>query len=151
MARYRVQISSPLSPAEAFQYMADLTNFAEWDAGVHCVEQVAGDGAGLDSEYDVTVAAGPGSLVLRYRTTSYDPPNSLVVGARNPLLTSLDTIAVEADGDGSIVTYDAVLELNGMLRLADPLLGLMFDRIGDRATAGLVRALDGERVMERAA
>ena len=51
-------------------------------------------------------------------------------------------------GAGSTVTYDAELTLNGLLGLADPLLGLSFKMIGDRAAQGLVRALDGERVTE---
>jgi carbon monoxide dehydrogenase subunit G len=151
MARYTVQIRSPKPPSEAFDYLADLRNFAEWDAGVRRVEQVAGDGAGPDTEFDVTVRAGLGSLTLRYRTISYDPPDSVVVEARSTFLTSLDTITVEPDGTGSVVTYDAELRLNGPLALGDRLLGLTFDRIGDRATAGLVRELDGERVAERAA
>ena len=44
----------------------------------------------------------------------------------------------------SIVTYDAVLKLKGVLGVSDPLLKLAFNRIGDRAAAGLVEALDGE-------
>ena len=69
-------------------------------------------------------------------------------GPRAVFLTSLDTITVVGDGSGSVVTYDAELTLNGPLRLADPLLGLSFKRIGDRAAAGLIRALDGERVTD---
>ena len=39
------------------------------------------------------------------------------------------------------------LGLTGWLvRFADPLLGLAFGRIGDRAAGGLIDALDGERV-----
>jgi hypothetical protein len=44
------------------------------------------------------------------------------------------------------VTYDARLTLNGPLALLDPLLGAAFRRIGDRATAGLCRVLQGSRV-----
>ena len=68
--------------------------------------------------------------------------------AKSRFLTSLDTITIESDGEGSIVTYDAKLTLNGPLALADPILGLSFGRIGDRATAGLIRVLDGERLPE---
>jgi hypothetical protein len=58
--------------------------------------------------------------------------------------TSLDTITVEPAPDGgSRVTYDAVLELRGPLRLADPLLARGFAQVGDRAAAGLRRHLDG--------
>ena len=38
---------------------------------------------------------------------------------------------------GTRVTYDADLALKGPLRIADPLLGLAFDRVGDRALEGL--------------
>jgi hypothetical protein len=34
MARFTTHIRSPLSADQAFAYMADLTNFAEWDPGV---------------------------------------------------------------------------------------------------------------------
>jgi hypothetical protein len=34
MARYVTTIPSSLTQEEAFAYMADLRNFAEWDAGV---------------------------------------------------------------------------------------------------------------------
>ena len=54
--------------------------------------------------------------------------------------------SVEASGDGSLVTYDADLQLRGVLRIGDPLLALGFGRIGDRAAAGLRDALEGTAV-----
>lgn len=146
MAHYVVSISSPMPPDEAFTYMAELRNFAEWDPGVTGVEQVEGDGPGPDAVFDVTVKGVPKDLVLRYRTTSYEPTTKVVARAESRLLTSLDTITVAPDGDGSIVTYDAELTLKGLLGLADPVLGLAFQRIGGRAATGLLAALDGARL-----
>lgn len=147
MARYIVHVRSPKSPTEAFAYMADLSNFIEWDPGVTAVEQVTGEGAGPGAAFDVTVNAVPKPLTLRYHTIEYDEPNGIVAEARSSMLTSLDRITVEATDDGgSIVGYDAELTLNGPLGLIDPLLGLAFDRIGDKAAAGLIRVLEGERV-----
>lgn len=151
MARYVVHIRSPKPPAESFAYMADLSNFAEWDPGVVEVEQSAGDGAGPDAVFDVAVKGMRGQLTFRYHTTHYDPPTTIVARAQSRLLTSLDTIAVHADGAGSVVSYDAELTLNGPLRLADPLLRLSFKRIVDRAAAGLITALDGERIADPSA
>lgn len=149
MAHYVVHVRSPRPPAEAFAYMADLTNFAEWDPGVERAEQVEGDGPGTDAAFDIAVKGIGRPLVLRYHITEYDPPAQVVARAKSTLLTSLDTITVRpdgsGDGSGSVVTYDAVLTLNGPLGLADFLLGLAFERIGDRAARGLIRALDGER------
>ena len=146
MARYVVHVLSPRSPAEAFEYMADLSNFAEWDPGVERAEQVEGDRPELDAAFDVRVKAGAGSITLRYRITEYDAPSTFVARAQNLWLTSLDTITVVPSESGSLVTYDADLTLNGLLGLLDPVLGLGFNPIGDRAAAGLIRALDGVRV-----
>lgn len=127
--------------------MANLANLAEWDPGVTRVEQSAGDGPGPSAVYDVTIKGL--RRPLRYRTTRFEPPTSLIVRAESRFLTSLDTITVERDAAGSVVTYDAELTFNGPLGVADPILGLAFGRIGDRSAAGLIRVLHGERLADR--
>ena len=150
MARYVTTVRTPRPPAEAFAYLADLRNFAEWDPGVRGVTQVDGEGGGPSTSFDVTVAGvGPGpDLTLRYRTVEHDAPHEVIVRADHALFTSEDRITVRADddGDGSVVTYDADLRFGGLLRLGDPVLRAVFGRIGDRAAAGLRHALEGERV-----
>ena len=141
MAEYTVSVESSKSVEEAFAYMADLRNFANWDPGVLTVTQVAGDGAGLGSSFDVAVKSVGGGTVLRYETLEYDEPGNLLVEARNSKFTSIDRITVVAKDKGSIVTYAAELLLNGCLSPLNPLLGLVFNRIGDRAAAGLRRVL----------
>ena len=149
MARYIVRVRTPMPPDEAFDYMADLTNFAEWDPGVDRVEQVEGDGAGLGAAFDVAVKVPGRTMTLRYDTVAFDDASTTMTAvAQNALMTSEDTITIEADGNGSIVTYDAELKLKGLLGLSDPLLRLTFNQIGDRAAAGLVETLAGERVAE---
>ncbi|MDH4147056.1 MAG: SRPBCC family protein [Acidimicrobiia bacterium] len=148
MARYVVHVRSPRSPADAFAYLADLSNFASWDPGVEAAVQVQGDGPGPNAAFDVTVKGIGRSLTLRYHTVRYEPPTAIVARAQSRLLTSFDTITVREDGAGSMVTYEAELTLNGLLGLGDRLLGLAFERIGDRAAEGLVGALDGERVAD---
>ena len=148
-----MRVRTPLQPDDAFAYMADLNHFAQWDPGVARVQQVSGDGPGPDAAFDVAVKAAGRSITLRYNIVRYEAPSTVVAFAESSLLSSRDTITIEPSesGSGSIVTYDAVLTLKGLLALADPLLGLSFKRIGDRAGAGLVAALEGERLPERAA
>jgi carbon monoxide dehydrogenase subunit G len=148
MARYLTTLRTPRPAEEVFAYLADLRSFAEWDPGVRRAVQVEGDGAGPGATYDVTVAGvgiGP-DLTLRYRTVEFDPPHSLLVVARSALFTSEDRIIVRTDDAGTLVTYDADLRLNGVLRVGDLGLRLVFGRIGDRAAAGLRQALDGQPV-----
>ena len=141
MAKYTVSVESSKSVEEAFAYMADLRNFANWDPGVLTVTQVAGDGAGPESSFDVAVKSVGGGTVLRYETVEYDEPSNLLVEARNSKFTSIDRITIVANDEGSIVTYAAELLLNGCLSPLNPLLGLVFNRIGDRAAVGLRRVL----------
>jgi len=151
MARYVVHVRSPKPPTEAFAYMADLRNFAEWDVGVDRVTQVEGEGAGPESSFDVGVKLPGWTMTLRYDTVAYDADaTTMTAFAENAVFTSEDTITVVADGEGSVVTYDAELKMKGLLGLSDPVLGLTFDQIGDRATAGLIEALAGERINEPA-
>jgi len=146
MARYVTTVRTGMTPQEAFAYLADLRNFAEWDPGVKAVRQVEGSGGGPGAVFDVTVAGVGRDLTLRYVTEEHDAPRNLLVVARSAIFTSIDRITVEPDGTGSVVTYDADLRLNGVLRLGDLGLRLVFGVIGDRAAAGLRRALDGQAV-----
>ena len=144
MARYVTTVRSAKTPREAFAYMADLRNFAEWDPGVKAVRQVEGSGGGPDAVFDVTVVAPGPDLTLRYVTEEHDAPHNLLVVARSSVFTSIDRITVEPDGTGSVITYDADLRLNGFLRVGDLGLRLVFGQIGDRAAAGLRRVLGAQ-------
>ena len=144
MARYVTTVRSAKTPREAFAYMADLRNFAEWDPGVKAVRQVKGSGGGPDAVFDVTVVAPGPDLTLRYLTEEHDAPRNLLVVARSSVFTSIDRITVEPDGTGSVITYDADLRLNGVLRVGDLGLRLVFGQIGDRAAAGLRRVLGAQ-------
>lgn len=146
MARYIARVRTERAPADTFTYMADLRNFEEWDPGVVRSIQVEGDGPGPGAVYDVTVDNGGRQTTLRYRVTDYDAPQRVKVVGETRFLLSVDEITVEAGEGGTVVTYDAELTLKGPLRLADPLLRPLFDKIGDKAAEGLTGALDGTRV-----
>jgi len=69
MARFvDTVMTSTWSQDEAFSYMADARNFAEWDPGTERVEQVEGNGAGPDAVFDVTASVGSRSTVISSRS-----------------------------------------------------------------------------------
>ncbi|MFP5331543.1 MAG: SRPBCC family protein [Acidimicrobiia bacterium] len=147
MAQYRCRIRTPMTPADAFDYMADVHHFESWDPGVVAVTQVAGEGAGPSAVYDVTTSNGGRQMVFRYRVTAYDRPVGFTIVGKKAPFTSTDVVSVEpTDGGGSVVTYVAELTMWFPLSVADRWLQGVFDRIGDKAAAGLADALDGERV-----
>jgi len=147
MARFVTRVRTPLAPEAAFAYMADLTNFARWDPGVRRAEAVTTSEPGLGAEFDVEVNGIPRPLLLRYRLTTYRHPHEVVAEATSKRLHSLDRITVVPDDStGSLVTYDAELNLRGVPSVFDPFLSMVFGRIGRQAEQGLMKALDGQRV-----
>lgn len=142
MAQYVTTIKSSKSPEEAFAYMADLRNFAEWDKGVVKVDQISGDGAGLGTIFDVTVKGfGKSTSTLRYTTTEYDPTSNILVKGVNTLFTSIDRVTVTPTATGCDVVYDATLTANWVIAPMNLLLGKVFNKIGDTATRGLRKVL----------
>lgn len=142
MAQYVTTIRTSMSAEDAFAYMADLRNFAEWDPGVKSSTQVEGDGPGLGAAYDVEASGAE----LTYKVVEFESPTRVVAEAKTTFFSSYDVISVDERSDGCDVTYDATLDLNGPLALGDVALGVMFKRIGDKAADGMVDKLDGTKI-----
>ncbi len=141
MARYVTTIESTLPPEQAFTYMADFSNAQEWDPSVTEASRSSEGELGVGSTFDLAVGFAGRTLQMSYELVSYDAPRSFVVEARQPTFTSRDTITVTPAGTGSAVHYDAVLEFNGVGRILDPIMQLLFNRTGKKAAAGMRAAL----------
>jgi hypothetical protein len=138
MAHYVTTVPSRLTPEEAFAFMADFRNVTEWDPSIEQIDLISGEAGELGSRYRVKMR----STELEYETTAVTPGRSVVLRGENGWVVSIDEIGVAPGGDApSDVTYDARLSLKGPLKLADPLLALVFGRLGDKARAGLVERI----------
>jgi hypothetical protein len=144
MAHYRCRIATPMSAADAFDYMADVRNFEQWDPGVVSAVQVEGDGPGPDATYDLLTSNGGRENLFRYEVTEYRHPEHFTIVGKKAPFTSVDVIDVEVSDNRTIVTYDAVLTVPFPLSLGDRWLQGVFDRIGDAAASGLAKVLNGE-------
>lgn len=134
MAHYVATVPSRLTPDEAFAYMADFRNVAEWDPSIKDVDLVGGAPAAEGGRYRVKMS----STELDYEMTDVDHGRRVVVRGENGWVVSIDEITVAPGDDGlADVTYDAKLSLKGPLKLGDPLLSLVFRRLGDNARDGL--------------
>jgi uncharacterized protein YndB with AHSA1/START domain len=144
MAHYVATVTSPRPPDEVYRYLADFRSVAEWDPSITASVHVNdGEPIAVGALFRVTTKTRLSEIVLEYTTTELEPPHRIALRGENASMTSIDVITIEpGDGSGSRVTYDATLELHGLRRLADPLLNLGFQRLGDKARDGLQRALD---------
>jgi hypothetical protein len=139
MASYTDTVSSTRPPDEVFAYLADFRSVAEWDPSVGSAVLVSGDDPiKVGAMFRVTTRTKLSEVVLDYTTIALERSEMIVLRGENKSMVSLDTIVIRGDGHGGAsVTYDAKLELKGVRKLADPLLGLAFKRLGDNARDGL--------------
>ncbi len=144
MAHYQCRISTPMSVADAFDFMAEVRNFERWDPGVVSAVQVDGEGPGPEAKYDLLTSNNGRETLFRYEVTEYRPPDRFTIVGKKMPFTSVDVIEVDTDDGQTIVTYDAVLTVPFPLSLGDRWLQGVFDRIGDAAASGLARELGGE-------
>jgi carbon monoxide dehydrogenase subunit G len=144
MASYISSISSTRPPDEVFAYLADFRSVAEWDPSVRSAVHVNGDDPiKVGAIFRVTIKTALSEVVLDYRTIELKRSSTIVLRGENSSMVSLDTITIQDDEHGgATVTYDAKIELKGLRKLADPLLGLAFKRLGDRARDGLLNKLN---------
>lgn len=142
MPRYVVTVPSSWSPDRAYSYMADMTNYVEWDRGIMRVTQTKGSGGGEGAVYEVTTRGfGGRDMLLTYETTEHDGSTNVLLVGKNFMFTSVDRITVAPTATGCDVTYDAKLTFNGMLAPLNLPLGLVFNKVGDAAARGLRRKL----------
>lgn len=146
MARYVGTIETPKPVEEVFDYMADFTSVEQWDeTAVRAVRLDEGPPA-KGARFQVTVRFAGRENDFEYETIAFERPNRLVLRAENGSVVSEDEVtlrALEGTGGGTELTYDAKLAPKGLMKLADPVLGLLFKRLGDNAAAGLARELGG--------
>jgi carbon monoxide dehydrogenase subunit G len=145
MARYVGEIATPRAPEEVFDYMADFTSVERWDETAVRAVRLDDGPIGLGARFRVTVRFAGRENDYDYETIAYERPTRLVLRAESGSVVSEDEVTVAPDGNGSLLTYDASLQAKGAMKLAEPVLALLFKRLGDNAAAGLARELSGRR------
>ena len=141
MAHYRAALDTPREREDVFAYISDFSTSQEWDPGVVKAQRLNDAAVGEGTEFRLVAEFLGRKTALTYRIVEYDPPRAVTLRGENATVISNDRITFEAADQGTRITYDAELVLKGPLRIADPLLGLAFNRVGDRALAGLKNKL----------
>jgi Polyketide cyclase / dehydrase and lipid transport len=149
MAHYHATVDSRRPAHETFDYMATFSNAAEWDPGVLAGEQLDPGPVRVGTRFRLLVSFLGRRLPLTYHVTEYTPDREVVLIATSRLLRSTDHIVVTAAGDGASVSYAADIQLQGPLRLLDPLMSRGFGVVAGRAAAGLTHTLSAAPAPQR--
>lgn len=140
-------ISSPAVPQTVHAYLADFENATEWDHGTVSCERTSGEG-GPGTTYRNVSRFGGREVEVEYTTIRTDPPAEasgtgvVELLGRNGSTTLNDTMTVRSGPDGgTLVDYEAVLSLSGVMRLATPVMALLFGRLADKTERTMTDAL----------
>jgi len=134
-----------MSPEEAFDYLSDFSTASEWDGNTVSSELISGDPKSVGAKYRVVTKFGGREMTLTYETVELDRPNRVVLESGNSSTDITDTMTFEATSTGTDVTYDANVAPKGLTKLLDPVLTLVFKRVGDNAAKGLRKALRADQ------
>lgn len=138
MARYVASVECNWKREQAFSFLADFATIEQWDPGVTRAKRLTPRALEVGAKFEVRSSFLGREVPLVYETIELDPPRRILLRAELPTAISLDEISFDLrPGGGTIVTYDADLQLKGPLRAFDLPLRLAFRRLGDRARDGL--------------
>ena len=144
MAHYAATVTTPVPPEDVFTYLADFRTVAEWDPSItSSVHLNADEPIEVGAIFRVTTKTAGQEVVLDFETEELQRPRLIKLKGENDSMVSHDTITIEPTPEGgSAVTYDAQIEMKGAKKLADPLVHLGFQRLGNKARDGLAEKLN---------
>ena len=145
MARYTATVETRRKRDDVAAYLSDFSTTAEWDPGIVEAQRLDHGPLGVGSRFRLVARFLGRSTELTYEIVRYEPGELVTLRGENASVVSLDTMRfTAAPNGGTRVAYEADLTLKGSLRALDPLLRLAFNRVGDRAAAGLRTTLDAD-------
>lgn len=128
-------------PAVMLDYLKDFANAEDWDPGTEKCVRLDDGPVAVGSTWKNTSKIAGVSTELVYELTELTDAKVVFHGT-NETADTTDTIEVVASGDGSEITYTAVIEMSGAAKLAAPVVKLVFEKIGSDTEDDMVTVLN---------
>jgi carbon monoxide dehydrogenase subunit G len=138
--RERIETSLPID--DAFAFVADFANSAQWDPGVASAERIDAGPLGVGARYRLGIRMGGRVAPMDYRVTVFEPLRRVVLAGAGSGVEAEDEIVFEATPTGTRIDYTADIRLRGLMHLATPFAGGALARTARDARDGMQRALD---------
>jgi hypothetical protein len=143
MAQSFNRLHTRLSPEHAFDFISDFRHASLWDPNTKSVSLLTGLPIALGSRFSLHARMLGVSFELPYEIVRYERPSCVAFVGETRILSYREQVSFQGDAArGTTIEYRASLTLLGLFALAEPLLALIYQRIGDSATSGILAALD---------
>lgn len=115
-------------PDRVVDFLKDFGHAEQWDPGTRSCERIdSGPVAEGSFWHNVSKIFGV-TAELTYKLEELTERKLVFVG-ENQSSRTVDTITVDAEGSGSVITYVADLEMQGTARLLNPVMKLVFEKL----------------------
>lgn len=143
MPKYSTTIDVGADADTAFGLLADFANAAQWDPATVSARRLDDNGpVGVGSRFELQMKIAGRENAIEYEITEFEAPRRVVLRGENSGSVAIDEITVEPRDGGSRVTYEADVGMKGAFKLATPLFGPVFKRMGDAARDRMQEWLD---------
>jgi Polyketide cyclase / dehydrase and lipid transport len=130
------------SPETVFDFISDFRHAALWDPSTRSVTKLSEGPIAQGSRFLLRAAFLGASLDFPYEIAVYERATRVVFAGSTPWFRYREQVTFVHGSSGTQIDYSAHMHLRSLLTVGNPLLSLVYQRIGDSATSGIVAALD---------
>ncbi|ONI85392.1 polyketide cyclase [Actinosynnema sp. ALI-1.44] len=131
-------------PADVVRYLSDFSNTEEWDPGTVACWRMGEGAIGVGARWHNVSKLLGSKTELTYELTRLEPDRVTFVGT-NKTARTVDDLSVSPAGSGARITYRATIELVGWAKVAEPLMKLVFEHLGNAVVRSLAGVLSSTR------
>jgi dehydrogenase/reductase SDR family protein 12 len=151
MAHSFNRLHSRTSVPASFDFISDFRHAPRWDPNTQSVTKLTPGPIAHGTRFLLRAALLGVRFEMPYEIAEYERPKRLVFIGSTTWLRYREEISFTADGAGTRIDYSAYMWLRSLLALGNPLLSLIYQRIGNSATRGIAAALDAAAISKAAA
>lgn len=130
------------SPVAVFALISNLERSPEWVPDLVSVTKQTEGAVGVGTRYSEVVRMGNATGTGKLEVIEYEAPQTFVVKGEAGPTRFVARFTLQADGEGTLLTHQYTVRLNGFLRLLDPLVGGWVRRKAETSLANLRSIID---------
>ena len=143
MKQVTTRVTTPRSPEEAYAYLVDFDNQAEWRFDVLASERTGGETGEVGARYRQRVKQGRKEIDSDVELTAAEPHRRVAFRTLGGPVTVSGEWRIEPQGDQTRIDADVAIQPHGFVKLFEPMMGPSLRKTAARYEAALAERLGG--------
>ena len=143
MKQVTTRVITPRSPEEAYAYLVDFDNQAEWRFDVLASERTGGETGQVGTRYRQRVKQGRKEIDSDVELTAAEPHRRVAFRTLGGPVTVSGEWRIEPQGEQTRIDADVAIQPHGFVKLFEPMMGPSLRKTAARYEAALAERLGG--------